>query len=74
MLQTGGELWRRLLAVLPEGRPLASMLMHLARLPAKPLEDLVRAVIEEPARPAELLAGLGGSDAEPNAAPDGGRE
>ena len=48
--------------------------MHLARLPAQALEDLVLAVIEEPARARELLAGLGGSDAEPNAASDGWRE
>jgi hypothetical protein len=48
MLQTGGELWRRLLAVLPPGVPLAVALMRLARLPAKPLQDLIAAVIERP--------------------------
>ena len=59
MLQTGGELWRRLLAVLPAGRPLAEMLMHLARLPARSLEALMLGVIEQPQWASELLAGLG---------------
>src|SRR5262249_41216901 len=56
MLQTGGELWRRLLTVLPEGQPLANVLMHLARLPPKALESLIRAVIEQPEWARELLA------------------
>ena len=67
MLQTGGELWRRLLAVLPDGRPVAEMLMHLARLPARSLETLILAVIEQPPWASELLAGLDGSEAEPGA-------
>jgi hypothetical protein len=71
MLQTGGELWRRLLAVLPGGRPVEEMLMHLARLPARSLETLLLAVIEQPPRAREILAGLGASEGEPNAAPDG---
>jgi hypothetical protein len=73
MLQTGGELWRRLLTVLPDRRPLAHMLMHVARLPARSLECLIRAVIDQPEWARELLAGLGASDAEPNAAADRGR-
>jgi len=72
MLQTGGELWRRLLPLLPAGRPLAGMLMHVARLPAGPLERLMLAVIEEPESARGRLAGLGASDAEPNAAADRG--
>jgi hypothetical protein len=64
MLQTGGELWRRLLAVLPGGRPVAEMLMHLARLPARSLETLMLAVIEQPPWASELLAGLGASEDE----------
>lgn len=64
MLQTGGELWRRLLAVMPSGRPGAEILMHLARLPAKSLETLILAVIEEPEWAKELLAGLGTSETE----------
>ncbi len=59
MLQTGGELWRRLLALVPSGRPIADVLMHLARLPAKSLEFLMLAVIEQPQRARELLAALG---------------
>ncbi|HEV3146061.1 MAG TPA: hypothetical protein VGZ47_19395 [Gemmataceae bacterium] len=64
MLQTGGELWRRVLAVLPSGRPLAEILMHLARLPARSLETLMLAVIEQPDLARELLAGLGATDEE----------
>jgi hypothetical protein len=70
MLQTGGELWRRLLAVLPNRRPLADMLMHLARLPARSLETLLLAVIERPDWARELLTGLGTSDAKPLATLD----
>jgi hypothetical protein len=48
MLQSGGELWRRLLTVSPSGRPLARVLMQLARLPADALESVISAVIERP--------------------------
>jgi hypothetical protein len=48
MLQSGGELWRRLLASIPDGRPLARVLMHLARLPPRALEAMIAAVIERP--------------------------
>jgi hypothetical protein len=67
MLQTGGELWRRLLAVVPPGRPLAQILMHLARLRPGPLETLLLAVLEAPEAARELLANLDTSadDAEP---------
>lgn len=56
MLQTGGELWRRLLALLPERYPLAEMLMTLARLPANSLESLMLAVIERPDDARQQLA------------------
>jgi hypothetical protein len=59
MLQTGGELWRRLLSVVPDGRPLAEVLMCMARLPAKSLESLMLAVIEQPEWARELLANVG---------------
>jgi hypothetical protein len=59
MLQSGGELWRRLLAVMPEDRAPAEMLMHLAHLPAHSLESLMLAVIEQPDWARELLASLG---------------
>jgi hypothetical protein len=55
MLQTGGELWRRLLIVVPPDRAIAEVLMHLARLP-EALESLIEAVIENPDRARELLA------------------
>jgi hypothetical protein len=58
MLQTGGELWRRLLWLLPRERPVAEMLMHLARLPAKSLEALMLAVLEKPEWARELLAAM----------------
>jgi hypothetical protein len=66
MLQTGGELWRRLLAVAPEGWPLAQMLMHLARLPAEELERVMLAVLEEPDRARGMLGRLAGAGAEPD--------
>ncbi len=58
MLQSGGELWRRLLAVTPKDRPIAHVLMNLARLPAKHLEPVIAAVIEDPERARRLLANL----------------
>ncbi len=47
MLQSGGELWRRLLKFIPDGCPIANMLMHLARQPAETLETVIAAVIEQ---------------------------
>ena len=58
MLQTGGELWRRLLALIPVGRPVERVLMHLARLPPKSLETLIAAVLEKPEWARELLGAL----------------
>ena len=58
MLQTGGELWRRLLAVIPDGHPVANVLMNMAHLPAKSLESLVQAVIEDPQQARKILTGL----------------
>ncbi|MDB6108473.1 MAG: hypothetical protein JWR69_223 [Pedosphaera sp.] len=58
MLQSGGELWRRLLASLPDGLPVAKVLMHLARLPAGTLESMVAAVIEQPEGATGRLASL----------------
>jgi hypothetical protein len=58
MLQTGGELWRRLLPLMPDGMPVAEVLMHLARLPATSLESLVLAVLESPNAARERLAEL----------------
>jgi hypothetical protein len=58
MLQTGGELWRHLLALMPDGQPVAEVLMHLARLPPKSLESLMLAVIERPEWARDLLAAL----------------
>jgi hypothetical protein len=58
MLQTGGELWRRLLDVVPDGRAMANVLMCMARLSPKSLESLMLAVIEQPEWARELLARL----------------
>jgi len=58
MLQSGEELWRRLLAAIPDDRPVARVLMHLARLPAKTLDSLIAAVIQEPESVRGRLAGL----------------
>ena len=54
MLQSGGELWRRLLASFPDDVPLATLLMRLARLPAGILESVLAAVIEKPEGTARL--------------------
>ncbi len=58
MLQAGSEMWRRLLAVVPEGRALSEMLMHIARLEPESLEQLMLAVVEEPARARVMLQEL----------------
>jgi hypothetical protein len=49
--------------VLPSGRPVAEMLMHMARMPARSLETLILAIIEQPPRSREILAALGESAA-----------
>jgi hypothetical protein len=54
MLQSGGELWRRLLASFPNDLSLAEVLMRLARLPAGTLESVLAAVIEQPEGAARL--------------------
>lgn len=59
MLQSGGELWRRLLASFPEEIPMAKVLMQLARLPAGDLESVLAEVLRQPegkARLANLIA------------------
>jgi hypothetical protein len=58
MLQSGGELWRRLLAALPDGQPVANVLMRLARLPPGTLESLIAEVIEESVSASRNLAAL----------------
>jgi hypothetical protein len=57
MLQSGGELWRRLLATFPDRAPIARVLMHLARLPAGNLEAVITTAIERPAAAARDWAG-----------------
>jgi hypothetical protein len=56
MLQSGGELWRRLLAVVPDDRPISHVLMGLARLPAEELESVLTTVIEQYEFAADRLA------------------
>lgn len=65
MLQGGGELWRQLLAVVPPGRPIAEVLMHLARLAPTPLHQVLAAVLTQPDLAAEILATLGEAPADP---------
>ena len=62
MLQAGSELWRRLLPLMPEGRPIAEMMMRMAQLPARALEALTLAAVEKPDWAKELLAKLGRDD------------
>lgn len=47
MIQSGGELWRRLLAALPDGYPVARALMNLARLPVETLHPTLESVIQQ---------------------------
>jgi hypothetical protein len=58
MLQAGGELWRRLLSVLPKDVPLAECIMHIARLDPIPLEMLMMDVVEDPQSARGALAVL----------------
>jgi len=58
MLQSGGEVWRRLLQFIPDGCPVAKVLMQMARLPAGTLDSLVATVIEQRAHAADSLAKL----------------
>jgi hypothetical protein len=62
MLQSGGELWRRLLAVVPDDCFIAHVLMHLARLPVERLESIIGNVIEESESARGQLAEAIGSD------------
>jgi hypothetical protein len=56
MLQSGGELWRRILTGFPDGRPISKTLMHLARLSAGTLETVVAEMLERPESAAARLA------------------
>jgi hypothetical protein len=58
MLQSGGELWRRLLAALPDGCPVARVLMNLALLPAEGLHSALESVIQQSEEAASRLARL----------------
>jgi hypothetical protein len=58
MLQVGAELWRRLLPLLPNDRPVAEVLMYVARLAPGALHALLNAIVEQPEWARELLAGL----------------
>jgi hypothetical protein len=58
MLQSGGEFWRRILAAVPDGQPLARMLMHLARLQAGTLESVIAEMIDRPESAKVRLANI----------------
>jgi len=57
-MMAGSELWRRLLAVIPDDQPLAETLMRIVRLGPKPFESLMFAVVEDPPWARELIASL----------------
>jgi len=58
MLQSGGELWRRLLVALPNGCPIAQVLMNLARLPPGTLHSVLEPVIHESVEARDRVARL----------------
>jgi len=58
MIQSGSELWRRLLEALPDGCPVARLLMNLARLPAERLHAALELVIQQSDRAADCLVEL----------------
>jgi len=58
MLQSGGELWRRLLAAVPDGCPVARVLMNLALLPAESLHSALVPVIQQSESAVSHLARL----------------
>jgi hypothetical protein len=58
MMQAGSELWRRYLKLKPTDRTLAESLMQVARLPPKPLEQMMMAVVEDAENAKEWLASL----------------
>lgn len=55
LLQAGPEAWRRLLAAIPPGVPIARVLMHLARLDPLPLEKVMIAVVSDPPAAKRML-------------------
>jgi hypothetical protein len=56
LLQAGPEAWRRLLAAVPPGVPIAQVLMHLSRLDPLPLEKMMIAVISDPPAARRMLS------------------
>lgn len=58
MLQSGGELWRRLLAAVPDDCSIARVLMHLALLPGNALHSIMAEIIEESASAPDQLRNL----------------
>ena len=69
MIPTGAELWRQLLPLLPDDRHVSEMVMHLARLPSRSLEELMFAVVEDTDAAREWLAVLGRDQDEQNGVP-----
>lgn len=59
LMHAGSELWRRLLALLPDGHTMPETLMHIARLEPRPLAHLMSAIVENQERGRALLAELG---------------
>jgi len=62
MIQAGGELWRKFLELVPKNtmleNPLATSLMHVARLPPEPLEQFMMDLMEFPLTAKATLADL----------------
>ena len=57
-LQAAPELWRRVLAVLPNNKKLPEILMNIARLDPRSLETLMIDVVQNPNRARACLESL----------------
>src|SRR5205085_6886786 len=48
LLQTGCELWRRMLPLMPDGVPVADVMMRIAQLSPDRIDELLLSVMEAP--------------------------
>ena len=54
-MQSGLELYRRLLELLPRGLPIAESMMHIAQMPADLHEVFTMAIVDDPQRASRIF-------------------